>query len=154
MTSFAPMRALLARLRLGGERSGTCAGVVALLAVFAAFAVAGSRHDSVTVDEFAIVPSGYAKLLHPGMANWLNPVNPPLGQLAVALPLLARGAHLPEAWLGAETPERENWESFISGSPSWPARGNPGGGCVFSEDSPPSRRSRSSSPARSTASRG
>jgi hypothetical protein len=123
MTSCAPMRALLARLRLGGDRYGTRAGVVGLLAVFAAFAVAGSRHDSVTVDEFAIVPSGYAKWIHPGMANWLNPANPPLGQLAVALPLLARGARLPEPWLGAEVPElrwtlgqwfmRENWESYL-----------------------------------------
>src|SRR5512138_2685459 len=99
------MRAPSARLRLGRDRSGTRAGVVALLAVFAALAVAGSRHDSVTVDEFAIVPSGYAKLVHPGAANWLNPVNPPLGQLAVALPLLAGGARLPESWLEAEAPE-------------------------------------------------
>ncbi|PYV34360.1 MAG: hypothetical protein DMG09_21115, partial [Acidobacteria bacterium] len=44
------------------------ATVAGLLTVYVILLLLGALHDSVTVDEFALVPSGYAKLLYPGKA--------------------------------------------------------------------------------------
>src|SRR5690348_15203972 len=69
-----------------------------LLAVFVVLALWAARDDSVTVDEFSIVPSGYAKMLHPGELNWLNPGNPPLIQSLLALPWLVSRPEVDESW--------------------------------------------------------
>ena len=42
----------------------------ALLSLFVSLSLAAAAHDSVTVDEFSIVPSGYIKLTHPGEVNY------------------------------------------------------------------------------------
>ncbi len=70
-----------------------------LLLAFLALALSGERHDAVTVDEFAIVPAGYAKAIHGVAANWLSPVNPPLVQIALALPLRLTRCVFPRDWL-------------------------------------------------------
>ena len=77
----------------------------ALLTLFVGLAVWAARHDSVTVDEFVIVPSGYAKLLHPGELTWLNPVNPPLMQSLLALPWLLSRPEVDESWWTPPRPE-------------------------------------------------
>src|SRR6266496_1883520 len=85
------------------------ATVAILLTVYLVLLLLGAFHDSVTVDEFALVPSGYAKLLYPGKANWLNPTNPPLMQVMLAFPLLFLHCELPESWIAHEIPELR-WE--------------------------------------------
>ena len=85
------------------------ATVAGLLTVYLIFLLLGAFHDSVTVDEFALVPSGYAKLLYPGKANWLNTTNPPLIQVMLAFPLLFLHCQLPESWIAKEFPELR-WE--------------------------------------------
>ncbi len=77
----------------------------ALLALFVSLGLSAAHHDSVTVDEFAIVPSGYIKLTHPGQVNWLNPVNPPLIQYALALPWLVARPNVDPGWWA--TPQEE-----------------------------------------------
>lgn len=77
----------------------------ALLGLFAVLAVSGAIHDSVTVDEFMIVPSGYAKLVRFGHANSLNAFNPPLVQMILASPLTLLDCTLPAGYSSEEDPE-------------------------------------------------
>ncbi len=77
----------------------------ALLGLFAVLAALGAIHDSVTVDEFMIVPSGYAKLVRFGRANSLNAFNPPLVQMILASPLTLLDCTLPPGYASEEEPE-------------------------------------------------
>src|SRR6266705_747589 len=93
----------------GRESLVTAATVAVLLTVYLIFLLLGAFHDAVTVDEFALVPSGYAKLLYPGKANWLNTTNPPLIQVMLAFPFVFLHCELPESWIANEFPELR-WE--------------------------------------------
>ena len=95
--------------RPAGKNVFAAATVAGMLIVYLILLLLGAFHDSVTVDEFALVPSGYAKLLYPGKANWLNPTNPPLIQVMLAFPLLFLHCQLPESWIAKEFPELR-WE--------------------------------------------
>ncbi|NNE09071.1 MAG: phospholipid carrier-dependent glycosyltransferase, partial [Gemmatimonadetes bacterium] len=72
-----------------------------------------SRHDSVTVDEFALLPAGLAKLQHGTDVFWLNPVNPPLVPMLQAAPLYLGGERIDRAAIGPERPEAR-WEAGLS----------------------------------------
>jgi hypothetical protein len=78
-----------------------------LISIFFALGLYAARHDSVTVDEFMIVPSGIARLEHFGDANWVNAFNPPIVQMALALPVWVRGATVPD--LPEGEPLRYRW---------------------------------------------
>ena len=98
--------------RPAGKNVFAAATVAGLLTVYLILLLLGAFHDSVTVDEFALVPSGYAKLLYPGKVNWLNTTNPPLIQVMLAFPLLFMHCELPETWIAREFPELR-WEIGI-----------------------------------------
>lgn len=72
-----------------------------------------SRHDSVTVDEFALLPAGLAKLQHGTDVFWLNPVNPPLVPMFQAIPAWLAGERIDRAAIGSERAEAR-WEIGMS----------------------------------------
>ncbi len=72
-----------------------------------------SAHDSVTVDEFALLPAGLAKLQHGTDVFWLNPVNPPLVPMLQAAPLYLAGERIDRHTIGSERPEAR-WEAGLS----------------------------------------
>lgn len=73
------------------------AAVLLLLAAFAAQASLAARRDSVTIDEFVHLPVGLYLLK--GGDFRVDPINPPLARMALALPLLARDVELPDGAL-------------------------------------------------------
>jgi hypothetical protein len=73
-------------------RLASVGGVAALL-VAALLGVDGARRDTPTVDEFAHLPAGCALWRHGSFHHYA--VNPPLGKLLIALPVVLSGARVP-----------------------------------------------------------